>query len=156
MSVCTGGSDKATSRAGRGRGWLREERSVLAEAQVIAPRVDDVEGVLAPRALDDLAGRLAVNLIRREHIEPSSSLVECIDVFDAEELSVQVRGELEVAHLECDAEQLRFSVDPVAPDRNSSFSGIDDGLENAAAALDHRYRSEVVVVAGNQNAIDAV
>src|SRR5262249_28062087 len=130
--------------------WLREERSVLAETQVVAPWVDHVEGTLAPRALHDLAGWLAVSLVGREHVEPSSPLMDRIDVVDregqrlrsrgrcqpalryvdyghddavavevvagtgmarainGEELPVQLRGGLKVAHFECDAEQFRY------------------------------------------------
>src|SRR5438552_6599727 len=142
-------TDPSIWRGERGR-YLREERSVLAETQVVAPRVDHVEGALAPRAFHDLAGWLAVHIVRREQIELSGPLMDCIDVVDrerqrlrsrcryqpalrdvddgdddaaavevvagtgmaravgGEELPVQLGGGLEVAHFECDAEQLRY------------------------------------------------
>ena len=59
---------------------LRVERAVLAEAQLVAPRIDHVEGSLAPRANDHVAGRLAMHLIRGEHSELSRAGVDGVDV----------------------------------------------------------------------------
>src|SRR5437870_2658293 len=61
---------------------LRVERAVLAEAQIIAPRIDDVERALAPWARDYRAGRFAVDLIWREHAELIRARVDCVDVVD--------------------------------------------------------------------------
>jgi hypothetical protein len=48
---------------------LRVERTDLAKAEIVAPRIDDVERTLAPWASDHFAGRLAVDCIRRENTE---------------------------------------------------------------------------------------
>src|SRR6266511_4524481 len=61
------------------------QRAVLAEAQIVAPRIDDVERTLTPRAGDHCASRFAVDVIRREHIEPFRALVHRVDVVDGEE-----------------------------------------------------------------------
>src|SRR5260221_12781947 len=61
---------------------LRVERAVLAEAQIIAPRIDDVERALAPWARDYRAGRFAVDLIWREHAELIRARVDCVDIVD--------------------------------------------------------------------------
>src|SRR5207247_9603232 len=63
---------------------LRVERAVLAEAQIVAPRIDDVERALAPWSRDHCAGRFAVDLIRREHAELVRARVHGVEVVDGE------------------------------------------------------------------------
>jgi hypothetical protein len=63
---------------------LRIEGAVLGEAQIVAPRVHDVERSLAPWARDHFAGRLAMHLIWSEHAEPSGTSVDSVDVDDGE------------------------------------------------------------------------
>src|SRR5690349_23389985 len=46
------------------------------------------------------------------------------------------------------------SVDPVAA-RLDAVAGVDDRVEDAAAALDHRRRADVVVVARHEDPVDA-
>jgi hypothetical protein len=45
------------------------EGAVLAEAEIVAPGVDHVEGALAPGAVEHFAGRFAVHLVGRQHAE---------------------------------------------------------------------------------------
>src|SRR6266550_3437046 len=63
---------------------LRVERAVLAEAQIVAPRIDDIERTLAPWARDHRTGRFPVDLIRREHTELFRTRVHAVDVVDGE------------------------------------------------------------------------
>src|ERR1700716_2339292 len=68
-----------------GRPRLGVEGAVLAEAQIVAPRIDDVERTLAPRASDYCASWFAMDVIRREYAEPFRPRVHSIDVVDGEE-----------------------------------------------------------------------
>src|SRR2546428_7125249 len=63
---------------------LHVERAVRTEAQIVAPRIDDVERALAPWAPDHIAGRFAVDLIRCEHAELIRALVDAVEVVDGE------------------------------------------------------------------------
>jgi hypothetical protein len=45
------------------------EGAVLAEAEIVAPGVDHVEGALAPGAVEHFAGRFAVHLVGRQQAE---------------------------------------------------------------------------------------
>src|SRR5690349_10363652 len=56
------------------------QRAVLAEAQVVAPWIDDVERALAPRPGDRVRGGLAVDLVRREDAEPRGARVDRVEV----------------------------------------------------------------------------
>jgi len=63
---------------------LRVECAVLAEAQIVAPRIDDVERALAPWPRNHRAGWFAVDLIRREHAQLLRARVHGVDVVDGE------------------------------------------------------------------------
>src|SRR5438132_6512939 len=64
--------------------WSRVECAIFDKAQVVAPKVDDIERPLAPRSTNDRPSRLAVDLVWRESVELFGALVHCIDVADAE------------------------------------------------------------------------
>jgi hypothetical protein len=69
----------------RRRRGLRVEGAVLAEAQVVSPRVDDIEGSFSPWSFYDLASRFAVDSVRREDLKSLCTLMDVLHVVDGEE-----------------------------------------------------------------------
>src|SRR5207245_3073569 len=63
---------------------LGEKRSFLHAAEVVAPRVDDIERALAPWALRHLATGLAVHLVWRERLEAACAGVHRLEVANRE------------------------------------------------------------------------
>src|SRR5260370_33991079 len=80
----TTSSPNPVAAARANRLTLGVERAVLAEAQIVAPRINDVERALAPRARDHRAGRFAVDLIRGEHAELIGTRLHAVNVVDGE------------------------------------------------------------------------
>src|SRR5438309_440873 len=63
---------------------LGVERAVLAEAQIVAPRIDQVKRALAPRAGEYFAGGLAVDLVWRQYAELIGTRVHAVEVVNGE------------------------------------------------------------------------
>jgi Mrp family chromosome partitioning ATPase len=68
----------------RRRPGLRVKGAVLAEAQVVSPGVDDIEGSFSPGSFHHVAGGFAVRSVRRKDLKSRRTLVDVLYVIDGE------------------------------------------------------------------------